>query len=238
MTFFDNLVRLAQEHRIIAVIIIGILYLIVREQAHRYNRRKQDEEESERIAENNARARREQLEREALALENSRREFLRRQWIATHKPALFYNTIDGVTAVLTFNALTAARHMTQIAFENGTWAVSSRLIPIYGTVIFTTDAGRERVVASLGSELRAKYHTAGFTSTLREIAREWNVELIRAEDIFVPGVSEALMPFNKQWEAIGTCHDKGNSVALIQSQAPLELQPTTYLPAHLRWTVK
>ena len=80
--------------------------------------------------------------------EVARRAELRKKWLFEQRPALFYNTMDGITAVLTPKKYEEARQETRRRITDGGWASQSSLYPSHSTFIFLTQKGRPRFAKS------------------------------------------------------------------------------------------
>ena len=167
----------------------------------------------------------ERAERERVQQENSRRCEARKQWLAENKPKLYYNTVNGVTAVLRPTDYADVQKQTERSRRNGFWEKDNVLLPVRDTFVFVTKQGREMIDANTGSDFVGHYKVAGYISKLDDIVEKSGAELVRAEDIFVPCVNETLVPFKQQSETMHDCVHTGSHYHLVEAQAPAELQP-------------
>jgi len=168
-----------------------------------------------------------QAERGRRQKENSQRAEARKQWLAKNTPRLYYNTVSGVTAVLRPADYAVAQKNTEHSRRDGFWKKDSVLLPAQETRVFVTKESREMIDANIGSDYIGRYKVAGWISQLDDIV-ESGIELVRAEDIFVPWVNETLLSFSEQAKMLNDCVHTGSRYHLVDMQAPRELQPIDY----------
>lgn len=157
--------------------------------------------------------------------ENARRAEARKQWLAENKPKLYYNTVNGVTAVLRPADYIAAQKKTERSRRDGFWDKDNVLLPVRDTFVFVTKQGRDMIDVNTCSASVGRYQVAGWVSQLDDIVEKSGTELVRAEDIFVPWVNETLILFKQQGETIHDCVQIELEYRLVEAQAPAELQP-------------
>lgn len=191
-----------------------------------------DAEERKRQAEAEARLQevyrtKAQYERSQRDAENRRRAEARKKWLTENKFKLYYNTVNGVTAVLRPADYASAQARTARARRNGTWEKDNVLLPQWETVVFATQQGRELIDANTGSDYIRRYKVAGWPAELDDIVKQGKVELIRADDIFVPWVNETLVSFKQQERLLHDCVNYGKYCNLVEMQIPKELQPVS-----------
>ncbi len=162
--------------------------------------------------------------RKARKEENERRADARAQWFTDHRPRLYYNTIDGVTAVLDPEEYVATKKRTAHAITDERWSNPSRFLPEAKTCVFVTQSARNRIFAILKTEWVAEKKICGYRSRLDIIVEKNNVELVHAPEIFVPWVNESLLSFETQRQKFRDCEGWGTSEMLVERQAPAELQ--------------
>lgn len=166
----------------------------------------------------------ERAEWERVQQENARRCEARKQWLAENKPRLYYNTVNGVTAVLRPADYADAQKQTERSRRNGFWEKDNVLLPVRDTFVFVTKQGREMIDANTGSDFVGRYKVAGWISQLDDIVEKSGAELVGAGDIFVPWVNETLMPFEQQKDILHDCVHTGSHYNLVEAQVPAELQ--------------
>ena len=112
---------------------------------------------------------------------------------------------------------------TERSRRNGFWEKDNVLFPARDTFVFVTKQGKELINANAGSDYIGRYKVAGWISQLDDIVERGGVELVRADDIFVPWLNETLMPFKQQAEILHDCVHTGSYYHLVEMQAPVEL---------------
>jgi hypothetical protein len=156
--------------------------------------------------------------------ENERRAKARKRWLADNKPRLYFRNLLGITAVLRPRDYEAAQKETAISRRNGFWERENILIPVSETFVFVTKKGKELIDSNTGSDSVSKYKTSGWLSQLDDIVEQGGVEMVRADDIFVPWVNESLVSFPEQKEIFKDRAKTGTYYSLVETQAPKELQ--------------
>jgi hypothetical protein len=208
---------------LIALLILLLPFGIpIKIKVQRMRRERWARRDEERQAEIEA-SRRIQADREA---ENDRRSAARTDWLCKNKPKLFYNTINGVTAVLTEKDLSETLRHTELARIDEVWTHPTVLIPSRNTVVFATYPAKNRIGAISGlhgSGYIARYKVAGPASAFHELKQAADVQ--EDKRIFVPWVKEDILTWAQQEERLDDCHTKGNSWHLVESQAPEEMLP-------------
>ncbi|MDQ5928206.1 MAG: hypothetical protein QG633_644 [Patescibacteria group bacterium] len=183
--------------------------------AYRYHDRKVAHEKRRRAEEQRLQAEKLRAERQA---ENKKRTRLQEEWFAENPRKLFFNTMGGVTAVLSPNALEAGEKETRYARLDGLWGHEKILKPTGETCLFVTIEGQGVVRKHLGERVSLR-----MLSGLHALVERHKVELCRDERIFVPAMSEAIMCFDDQ--AAGMISDMESSFdLLIAPQTPYDLR--------------
>jgi len=155
--------------------------------------------------------------------ENLQRSEARKQWFVEHPPKLYYNTVSGITAVQLPSHYEASQKDTKAARLNGFWEAERVLRPYNETLIFVTKQGNETIQQNIGDP---RYYTTGWVAQLHEVVEAGNVELIRAEEIFVPFVNQSLCSFEDQKRtALNRTMNACSHFHLIERQAPREMLP-------------
>lgn len=135
-------------------------------------------------------------------------------WFKENRATLYYNTIDGITAVLTPEGLAAAQRETRYDQMDGRWNHDG-LVPCK-VCVFVNTAGRERV-----SKITSK--GVLWLSELHRLVDDHGVELIHCPGIFVPCVNEARVPFSDQRFCVSTGDGRSSLFeGLLESQVPRE----------------
>ncbi|MCR4279170.1 MAG: hypothetical protein NUV78_00300 [Candidatus Zambryskibacteria bacterium] len=182
-----------------------------------------------------ARMEAERLRLQQVLAENARRAFLREIRFTVSPPKLYFNTVNGVTAVLRENDYVKTRKLTYDTRLDGKWTEAKVLVPAKNTFVFATEQGRAVITHNTGGNYTERYQVVGYPSQLHEVAKRIGASLIRDERIFVPWVNESILHFNEQNRLI---QDPSMEVHrnlfhhLIELQAPEELQP---LPEYHRF---
>jgi len=227
MLFFDFVV----EHWLLFLItlslfLIALILWVVPGHLDAKERKRREEDDKRRWEQ-------ERAERERRQMENAQRAEARKQWLAENKPKLYYNSVCGVTAVLRPADYAAAQRETGRYRRNGFWEKDNVLLPVRDTFVFVTKQGREMIDTNTGSYFVSRYKVAGWISHLDDIVEKGGVELVRAEDVFVPWVNETLISFKQQAETLQNCSSfilrPGMYYEMIETQAPVELQPLYFL---------
>jgi hypothetical protein len=202
----------------------GVLLIVLVLHELRYrNKRRQRAVEALDAIERAEREEKQRLDRIAQAQENTRRAAARKEWLAANKPFLYFNTIEGITAVLRPADYETGRATTRRAITNGFWDDRSfMMMPVRETIVFVNKKGWEGINERSGS---VNYKVAGWLSDLEDIENRGGVKLVEARDIFVPWVNQTHYSFAEQRELISDCFDKGSYYELVEKQAPREFQP-------------
>jgi len=166
------------------------------------------------------------IAREKKDRENERRTDLRKQWLAENRPKLYLNTISGITAVQLPADFEAAKEETRAAIYNGFWE-RDNLRPYRETLLFVTKQGYELMAKSAGCDpAHAIGGMTGWMSELDVIARAANIELVHAEEIFVPWVNETFLSFQEQRNILNARNVNAcTQYHLVERQMPKELLP-------------
>lgn len=158
--------------------------------------------------------------------ENYRRTEARKQWLTANKPKLYYNTVSGITAVLRPADYAEAQRLTARSRRNGFWEKEGLLLPACNTFVFMTRQGRDLIDTNTGSDDIRRYYVIGWIAELDDVVKSGEVELIRADDIFVPWVNESLVNFKRQRDSFCNRSRPENWwFELVEGQAPANLQP-------------
>jgi hypothetical protein len=137
-------------------------------------------------------------EDEDKAKENASRTAMRKQHYSEQPPVLHYNTVAGITAVMTPYAYEKALKSTRVARSNETWQNEKVLSPsVCRPFIFLTLSGKKTVHAAT-TKLGYTSEMYRWYSELQELVEECNINLVYSPDIFVPYVNDTLTPFTEQ----------------------------------------
>src|SRR3989344_1451448 len=184
----------------------------------RYRLRKLDEQMEE--EKQTQRRLREKVEREQCLQENIQRAEARKLWLAENPLKLYCKTVSGITAVVRPSEYEAGQVQTHKARRNEQWTEEHVLLPINNTFLFVNKKG----ATLFGTSFRTGYpldYLCGWLSDLDDLVKEYGITLETKEDIFVPYVNEALLPFD---EHRSTGKEKDYSYELTSGQAPAETQ--------------
>lgn len=154
--------------------------------------------------------------------ENRSRAEARKKWFATNKPTLYYNTINGITAVLRPADYERMKRETKHARLDERWN-HTILKPSTHIFTFVTKSGGELIEAR-GSHIRHG-RVAGWISRLHQLCEEHDCSLVKDETIFVPWVNETLVSFSEQERVFTRGGSDWLAAELIDQQAPPELRP-------------
>jgi hypothetical protein len=156
--------------------------------------------------------------------ENLRRAEARKQWFAEHPPRLYFKTVSGITAILRPADYEYALKDTRAARLNGFWEKDGTLRIYCETRIFVTKQGEELIKKNLHLD-SARYEITGYVSQLHEVVEEGKIELVLADDIFVPWVNESILSFGEQKNFMRSRSSNFCSLEeLVDKQAPADLQ--------------
>ncbi len=200
-------------HRWVAYLLLFALAPLVR-----YRLIKLDEQ-----AEEERRERRRQQEREEQEWklqENIRRAEARKQWLAENPLKLYCKTVAGITAVVRPSEYEACQVQTRKARRNEQWTEERILMPIESTFLFVNTKGAALYSRNCGTS-NPLQRLNGWFSDLDDLVEMYNITLETKEDIFVPYLNEALLPFGQHLDA----HRENYSYQLTGGQAPPEMQP-------------
>jgi hypothetical protein len=162
-----------------------------------------------------------QEEREKKEKQNQHRADARKRWLVNNRPQLFFNTVNGITAVLRPADLEAIQKETERARVNETW-VQSTLMLAPRTFVFVTQSGRETIRTNY--KQAEVYKVAGWRADLNEVCQKADCQLMRDETIFVPWVNESLVPFESQYRCTQDSLAGRLFEELIEKQMPAEIQ--------------
>lgn len=145
----------------------------------------------------------------------------RQKWLEENRGNLvvYYNTMGGVTAVLTPKDYESVKVETERRKLNGLWSKEGVLVLSAKTVVFATAQGMELA--------RSNYFlkpgcTSSFTPHWRSQLDHLGVKMVHMSDIFVPFVSEAVIPFDLQSRVLRD-HCDQNLNWLVELQIPDEI---------------
>jgi hypothetical protein len=159
---------------------------------------------------------REQAERQGNRNEENRaRRVLRDQWLAENPLKLFYNTMDGVTAVLRPADYQEAARRTSYAVADGLWETEQIFVLQRPTYVFGTVEGQKIVRERFGT-------TPRLLSELYDLRDCHGVELVRDERIFVPAMNERMISFREQVDSVA--RPTYPFQQLVEAQAPPEMR--------------
>lgn len=195
--------------------VVGYVLAPVLWAAYRYHDRKVVLEKQRRSEEQRVQAERLRTERQ---VENKKRARLQEEWFSEHPRKLFFNTMNGVTAVLSPNALEDGEKITRYALLDGHWSHEKILKPTGDTCLFVTVEGWTTVRMHLGEQVSLQ-----MLSRLHDLAEKHKIELCRDERIFVPAMGEAIVPFGGQAAGVVTSYKRVFEL-LVTSQIPQELR--------------
>lgn len=191
-----------------------------------YRVRKHDQEEADqrwREIQNETERR-----RVAKEIENRRRGQHRKEWLAKNQLVLYCKTVAGITAVVSTSEYDKYIEKTRRERRNETWQHKDVLLPIPTTVTFVTQSGYDLVRNHLVSR---KYNTdnpfyfgvSGWLTDLDDLVKEYNVQIELKDDIFVPFVNDALVPF--EVHPRNPAGDRYRYFRLVIEQIPVDLRP-------------
>gem|GEM_PF-5099387 len=143
-------------------------------------------------------------------------------WLKAHPPELYWNTVDGITIVVTPQQYLANLEETQNAREDGLWDVKGINVPIREGVAYFSKDARERIWTGLNIDPILIHYCAGWPSDLKILKNDYCVELIKRTDLFVPWVNEKFLTFQEQANRFSPCKDRGRYEYLILPQVPAE----------------
>lgn len=169
------------------------------------------------------------LEAEKLRLESSICAGKREQYYKQIRPLLYFNTVAGITAVMTPDEYKRAQKETSTARINETWQNENVLLPsACRPFLFVTNSGKKQidgVMTTMG------WVFSGYTwyNQLHELLEEFNVDFQQKQDIFVPFVNETLVPYEEHKvseRGYGYCHSLEG--CLIGYSTPKEMHDPTW----------
>ena len=192
------------------IVFLPILYSIAKTTEIIENRRERERKESQKQELKEKELRRTEI--------NQQREQLRQAYFVEHPPKLYYNTLSGVTAVLSPQNHILALKETEYAILDGRWTDEQRLLPFPGTAVFATVSGMELVSMNTGRQAGV---VSGYISKVHDLAERYSITLERDPRIFVPWVNEGVLPFKEHT----SCCFSGLYEALYLVQAPKEMRP-------------
>lgn len=157
--------------------------------------------------------------------ENEARAQVRKEWFVANPPKLYFNTVAGITAIVRPADYVEAQAFTQKRRRDGFWERDNILCPWPQTFIFINKQGDEliRAIRQRGEHVRM-YKVAGWFSDLDDLVERHEIELVRADDLFIPWVNESLVSFAEQGNLFRDCYGAGYAEFVLK-QAPAELQP-------------
>ena len=133
------------------------------------------------------------------------------EWNKANPPTLYYNTMHGVTAVVRKDAYEEAVRETATARIDGLWELENVLMIIKYTYLFTHKSADEYV---------PDCWRAGRFSDFEELRKSGTVVLERKNDIFVPLVSDGVLPILEQFKALRSHWSLEYSVNQLRWQMP------------------
>lgn len=178
--------------------------------------------EQQRIREENERQEREYAEYERI---NAEREKLREEWLKNNPITLYYNTVSGITVVMTPTIYKANQVSTKWHRRNAMWD-KNVLMPNSAAFLFIDANGCELFLRNSGTgtsdPIRYNY-VSGWLTALDELVERYGITLEQKPEIFVPFVNTSVLPFD---EHKFNRHTVGRyEYELVVNQTPPELHP-------------
>jgi hypothetical protein len=207
--------------RVVRGIVFVGLFLIAPYLRHKL--KKQDEQmENERIQEESAER---EHKAEAWRNANAERKKLREAWFAENPITLYYNTVNGITVVMTqamyeANLVTTKRHR-----RNAMWD-KNVLVPNTEAFLFVDANGLEIFKRNAGtntSDPIGYNYVSGWLTSLDDMVERYKITLEQKVEIFVPLVNQSVLPFAEhQYRRHDVEHYE---YQLVVKQAPKVMQP-------------
>lgn len=207
--------------RVIRWIVFVSLFLIA--PYLRRKLKKQDEKaENERNREESAKRKRAAEEwRNA----NAKRKKLREAWLAENPITLYYNTVSGITVVMTQAMYEANMVATKRHRRNAMWD-KNVLVPNPEAFLFVDANGLEMFKRNAGTKTSDPIwynYVSGWLTSLDDMVERYKITLEQKAEIFVPFVNQSVLPFaDHQYRRRGVASYEH---ALVVKQAPEEMQP-------------
>lgn len=146
-------------------------------------------------------------------------------WLKKHGVNLYYNTVNGITAVLTESRYQNSRQETEAARRDEVWG-HEQLLPSKLAYLFVTAKGRQHIHSTVGGYWGCNSNLSYLYEIMKEAQNAGiDVKLHHCPEIFVPWANEALLPFREQEKYAGNGWQRSSYRGLIEAQAPKELQP-------------
>jgi hypothetical protein len=138
---------------------------------------------------------------------------------------LFYNTIEGITTVMTPAQYAAQIEATRLARLDGLWTHENLLLPTKNAFVFYTEEGLGRIRHNMSVSNAHEYgFVSGPMSHLAKLVEHYQIKAARKEDIFVHYANLTLLDKRSQ-ELLRSNQAGWYKDHLIYSQFPKELQP-------------
>ena len=153
------------------------------------------------------------------------RRKLKKQWLAENPITLYYNTVNGITVVMTeamyeANMITTKRHR-----RNAMWD-KNVLMPNTDAFLFVDANGFEMFKCNSGtntSDPIEHRHVSGWLTSLDDLVEFYKITLEQKPEIFVPFVNQSVLPFaHHLYRRHGV---ESYELELVVGQAPKEMQP-------------
>ena len=201
-------------HRWIGYILLFAVAPFIRYRLKKLDERMEEEKQTQR-------RQREKVAEEQRFQENTQRAEARKLWFTKNPLKLYCKTVSGITAVVRPSEYETCQVQTAKARRNEQWTEEHILLPIENTFIFVNKKGLVLFGNNFHTDSPLDY-LCGWLSDLDDLVKEYGITLEMKENIFVPYVNEALLPFDQHLSA---WREKYYPYALTDGQAPAEMQP-------------
>jgi hypothetical protein len=184
-------------------------------------RREDFEEEQRRIQESQKRLMQEYAEQKRI---NAERKTLREEWLKNNPITLYYNTVSGITVVMTPAMYNANLVSTKWHRRNAMWD-KNVLMPYPEAFLFVDANGRDLFISNSGSattDLIKYNYVNGWLTDLDELVERYGITLEQKPEIFVPYVNTSVLPFHEHKFDRNFGHYE---YGLVINQTPPEMQP-------------
>jgi hypothetical protein len=207
-----------------AFVFVPVLWLIGR--PFEFRRRMREKEEYEACVEQDRQNREKQKQRELeREQENKLRAEARKSYFATDPPKLYYNTVNGITAVMRPADYEECKLQTKRALRDQRWTKEGVLMPSHSARIFLQQSGLELFRTNFNTKEEFSW-TCGWLSRFDEVVERNGVQLEQKTDIFVPFVNESVLPFKDHLPRMHHQWSEGDlTMYLVSRQAPQEMWP-------------
>jgi hypothetical protein len=158
---------------------------------------------------------------------NIKRKELRMEYFKDNRPRLMTKCISGIHVVMTPGMYDRQVDATTAALRNARWEHENILLPSSEAFMFVDAKGAEQFRKARGVRSNVddvvRHHFSGWLTDLDWLVKKYNIELVTKQDIFVPFINEAILPYGEQ--SARYSNRGGYETELVAIQAPPEMHP-------------